>query len=301
MDSAVSSRSNGHDWGAPLLDRLGIFYIVLAVIYSIVVFGGLVALFIHRHHPAVRMRNFWIIASAVILLLAYGVFVVIVYPLNGLFKCGCEFWVMSCFLPTSIALFQGKPPATYWTEVQSLLMYVASNVRLLSYYSAQQDLVDDASTLNEKKSKSSLLKGHLRTYWRQLDSAQKTYFGIAIGLAVQVSRTSIEREATTPLTMQCSSLSHWSSSLDLAGSTAAMDSSVNTWAQVNAAEDSNGMRCIKIYSPPLLTRLQDPFCLLAISLGHDLWTLCLAQDSTYPRYEILGLANPPCYHCLVSR
>jgi uncharacterized RDD family membrane protein YckC len=104
---AVLQDRNGHDWGAPRLDQLGVFYIAVAILYALLVFAGLVALFVNRHHPAVRMRNYWITASAVVLLLAYSVFVVIVYPLNGLFKCGTEFWVMSCFLPTSIALFQG--------------------------------------------------------------------------------------------------------------------------------------------------------------------------------------------------
>lgn len=103
----IISRSEGHDWGAPLLDPLGIFYIVLAVLYVLTVFAGLGLLFVHREKAAVRIRSFWLTAIAVILLLIYGAWVLIVYPLNGLFTCDTEFWVMSVFLPTSIALFQG--------------------------------------------------------------------------------------------------------------------------------------------------------------------------------------------------
>jgi hypothetical protein len=30
-----------------------------------------------------------------------------VYPLNGLFTCGWEFWIMGIWLPFGMALFQG--------------------------------------------------------------------------------------------------------------------------------------------------------------------------------------------------
>lgn len=103
----INVRSNGHDWGAPNLDGLGIFYIVLAVVYALVVLAGLFALWLNRDKTPVRLRSVWVIAPTVLLLLTYCVWVVIVYPLNGLFKCGAEYWVMSCFFPTSIALFQG--------------------------------------------------------------------------------------------------------------------------------------------------------------------------------------------------
>ncbi|KAF2104662.1 hypothetical protein NA57DRAFT_70868 [Rhizodiscina lignyota] len=159
---------DGHDWGAPLLDALGITYIVIAIAYTLLVFFGLYRLWLHRNEVAVRLRGFWTIASAVILLLTYGAWVIIVYPLNGLFKCNTEFWVMSVFLPTSIGLFQ------------------ASNIRLLSYYQAQQDLADDAKTLAEKKKWTILLNRGPVAFWKQLDTAQKTYFGIAVGIVIQL-------------------------------------------------------------------------------------------------------------------
>jgi hypothetical protein len=183
-------RSTGHDWGAPLLDPLGIFYITLGVVYALLVFAGLFTLWLNRNKTAVRLRNFWIISSAVMLLLTYGFWVIIVYPLNGLFKCSVEFWVMSVFFPTSIAMFQGM---AHLPQRFHLLNPVASNIRLLSYHEAQQELADDVSTLAEKKKKkrARLVKEGPYAVWKRLDTAKKTYCGIAVGLVIQVVVTFI--------------------------------------------------------------------------------------------------------------
>jgi hypothetical protein len=98
---------NGHDWGAPNLDALALFYMSFAILYSVVLFIALFILYCYRNTTAVRLRGFACICWTVLSLHVYLVLIFIAYPLNGLYKCGIEFWVMSTFLPFSIALFQG--------------------------------------------------------------------------------------------------------------------------------------------------------------------------------------------------
>lgn len=97
----------GHDWGKPNLDPLAVFYIVFAVAYTALLLLGFLALWRARHSAAVKLRGFSTICSAVLFLHIYLVLIFLAYPLNGLYKCGIEFWVMSIILPLGVALFQG--------------------------------------------------------------------------------------------------------------------------------------------------------------------------------------------------
>lgn len=93
--------------GAPNTDALGIIYVIVAILYTIVLAGELYLL--NRHHAAfcVRIRNLKVVFSAISILHVYLVLVLLVYPWNGLFPCSVEFWIMSVFLPSGMALFQG--------------------------------------------------------------------------------------------------------------------------------------------------------------------------------------------------
>lgn len=99
---------DGHDYADhPIFDRLGRFFISFAAVYTAVVLAGLTALFLVRKSHAVRIRNFKTICATVLTLHVYLVLVLIAYPLNGLYKCWMEFWIMNILLPLGIALFQG--------------------------------------------------------------------------------------------------------------------------------------------------------------------------------------------------
>lgn len=98
----------GHDFGPDLnMDALGIFYICFMVIWSLIIAAGLIALWIFRNNVAIRIRRFDLLACAIIVIHIYLCHVLVVYPMNGAFVCGLEFWVMSTILPFGIALFQG--------------------------------------------------------------------------------------------------------------------------------------------------------------------------------------------------
>lgn len=98
---------SGHDWGTPKLDPLAIFYIAFAIIYTAALLVGLYILYLLRGTTAVRLRSFWTICGTVVTLHVYLVLILIAYSLNGLYKCGAEFWIMSIVLPLGMAFFQG--------------------------------------------------------------------------------------------------------------------------------------------------------------------------------------------------
>jgi hypothetical protein len=97
----------GHDWAKPNFDGLALFYISFAACYTAIVLAGLYALYLLRNSHAVRIRNLSVICATVLMLHVYLVLILLVYPLDGLFKCGWEFWIMSILLPLGMALFQG--------------------------------------------------------------------------------------------------------------------------------------------------------------------------------------------------
>ncbi|KAF2433472.1 hypothetical protein EJ08DRAFT_54912 [Tothia fuscella] len=165
----LSSRA-GHDFEEPNFDGLAIFYIAAAIIYTIIVLAGLTALFILRNTHAIRIRNFTVVCASVLSLHVYLVLILLVYPLNGLFKCGCEFWIMSILLPLGIALFQ------------------ASNVRLYSYAKDQKSIAEGEFRRSRKFHFKFGLSG-LYEWFKHLSAETKTYVAIAVGLVVQGTLT----------------------------------------------------------------------------------------------------------------
>jgi hypothetical protein len=107
MAPILVSRFELEDAG-PNLAALGASYIALAIAYTLVLSVELLLLYRRRSIFAVRIRNIKIIFGAVSMLQIYLILVLMVYPLNGLYPCEAEFWVMSIFLPCGMALFQGR-------------------------------------------------------------------------------------------------------------------------------------------------------------------------------------------------
>ncbi len=126
---------NGHDGGDPNWDALGIFYMTFAAVWTLVIAAGLACLYLRRDNVAIRIRNFWLIVSSVVVLQLYLWAVLMVYVMNGLFTCGLEFWVMSTILPFGIALFQGErdpcPAASSWDGIVDMTSSFQRPVALL--------------------------------------------------------------------------------------------------------------------------------------------------------------------------
>lgn len=181
-------QDDGHDWGNPRLDSLAIFYIVFAIIYTVALLVGLYVLYLLRRTIAVRLRSFWTICSTVLTLHIYLVLILIAYPLNGLYKCGAEFWIMSIVLPLGMALFQGTYCQPANVTGNTVLTVPASNIRLLAYYEAQQALAD-STYLHEKPPRARLSFYSIKAWWKYSSCVDKTYAGIKLGVVVQVRAT----------------------------------------------------------------------------------------------------------------
>lgn len=97
----------------PNVDALGIVYVVLAIVYTIILASELYLLHQRRSAFCVRIRSIKVVFAAVSMLHVYLVLVLLVYPWNGLFPCSAEFWIMSIFLPSGMAFFQGQSPPRF--------------------------------------------------------------------------------------------------------------------------------------------------------------------------------------------
>lgn len=178
------AQHHGHDWGVPNLDALAIFYISFAAIYTLVVFAGLFALFLLRNTHAVRIRSFPVTLTAVLVLHMYLVLIFLVYPLNGKFKCGWEFWIMNILLPSGMALFQGWFAS--WCSVSVAdCVCVASNIRLYSYAKEQKDIAEG------KYFGTHIHRWNWRNpkplqWYRHATIETRAYAGICVGMSVQV-------------------------------------------------------------------------------------------------------------------
>ncbi|KAF2492512.1 hypothetical protein BU16DRAFT_564963 [Lophium mytilinum] len=151
--------------GRANLDALGIFYVLVAIVYSLFVAVEIYLLHRHRSNHSIRIRGFNVLIGSVSMLHVYLVLVLLAYPENGNWPCVAEYWIMSVFLPLGMALFQ------------------AANARLLKYYESQARLARNYTEGARKKRVIWSPKGLLEAYLR-LDAAAKTYVGIILGLAI---------------------------------------------------------------------------------------------------------------------
>ncbi|KAF1998435.1 hypothetical protein P154DRAFT_578018 [Amniculicola lignicola CBS 123094] len=153
------------DGGRPNLDRLGITYVAVSIIYTLILGGELGLLYRHRHAFCVRIRNIKIVLAAVSMLHVYLIIVLLVYPQNGRFPCSAEFWIMSVFLPSGMAFFQ------------------ACNARVLKAYESQRRLKTDFLAGARKKRFSFTPRG-LWDAWLQIDASMKVFVGTIVGLVI---------------------------------------------------------------------------------------------------------------------
>ncbi|KAH9872408.1 hypothetical protein IAQ61_005243 [Plenodomus lingam] len=151
----------------PNTDALGITYVVIAIIYTIILALELILLYRHRSAFCVRIRNVKIVCAAVSTLHVYLVLVLLVYAWNGLFPCQVEFWIMSLFLPFGMALFQ------------------ACNAKVLTAYESQRRLTRNFLEGSRKKHLSYTPRG-LYQAWMGLDVTRQVYIATLVGLIVSV-------------------------------------------------------------------------------------------------------------------
>lgn len=94
--------------GRANFDALGIFYLLVAILYSLFVGVEIFLLHRHRSNHSIRIRGPNVVIGSVSMLHVYLVLVLLAYPENGNWPCAAEYWIMSLFLPLGMALFQGR-------------------------------------------------------------------------------------------------------------------------------------------------------------------------------------------------
>ncbi|KAI9880973.1 MAG: hypothetical protein M1830_009467 [Pleopsidium flavum] len=159
-------RPGGHNWGPLNFDSLGVSYTVVMAVWSLVVVAGAWLMIHYRYLPFIRMRNLPLIISTVVSLHIYLVMVLLVYPLNGTFRCGAEYWIMSVWLPLGIAQFQ-------------VLM-----IQLLSVSGLQKRLGLPGSTAADPKTKPGI--AGLWTRLQRMSVAQQAGLLTIVGMGVQL-------------------------------------------------------------------------------------------------------------------
>ena len=167
----------GHDYGTENNDGYGISLLAFAIVYTIIFLAGCVYVWLHRHNPVIRMRKINLALISILTLHVYLIIVLIVYPLNGKFPCGVEFWVMSIYLPIGIGLFQAQN--------QQLLIVSREQNQLIHVAEAYKPMVSE--------------KGHgvgtprywayrFKLWWNSTSRQGKYESFVFAGIVIQVSR-----------------------------------------------------------------------------------------------------------------
>jgi hypothetical protein len=161
--------AKGRNWG-PVVnwDDLGKFYGFFAVAWTAILFTAMLWLVMNRKLPFLKMRNIPLAVTTTMFLHIYLVKVLLAYTTNGHFPCSVEFWIMSIYLPFGIALFQ------------------ANMMQLLDISTRQRKLMDRNGSPARQLRRGSSGARNMWFRWQALNSLQKTYAFIGIGMLVQV-------------------------------------------------------------------------------------------------------------------
>lgn len=166
------TRPGGDHGGAAIFDSLAKFYVAVAITWTAALLAGSVFLIVNRNEQCVRIRNLRLVLSAVSCLHVFWILCMVSYSMGGKYPCVAEYWIMNIYFPLGIALFQ------------------ANSMQLLNVFGVQEKLLLTAQQpyrphfIDHAESSSRYL-----ARWRQLNLVQRTEFGIAVGISVQVSRS----------------------------------------------------------------------------------------------------------------
>lgn len=160
------------DASGPMVDGVGIFYCCLAVIWTLILVGGMTFLYKKRDMPILRIRGLPLSFGAVILLHLYWTAIQLGYIYGSLMSASIEFWIMGIWLPFGIALFHAS---------NSRFLYVAEmQKRFIS-----TDQIDPHRRPGAKKKT-------LMDKYRALDYTTKMLTLVCAGMAFQVRSDSPE-------------------------------------------------------------------------------------------------------------
>ncbi|KAG6037503.1 hypothetical protein E4U41_005070 [Claviceps citrina] len=152
------------------VDSVGIFWIVFAISWTVILLSGMLFLWCKRDMPILRVRGLGLSFAAIALLHAYWIPVVLGYVYGPLMPEVIEFWIMSIWLPFGIALFH------------------ASNSRFLYVANAQKKYArktPDSGWHGQRPR----IRETLVARWRMLPYTKRVLILVGLGMALQLMLT----------------------------------------------------------------------------------------------------------------
>ncbi|KJZ77822.1 hypothetical protein HIM_02999 [Hirsutella minnesotensis 3608] len=151
-------------------DAVGIFFTIFAVLWTVILLGGMLFLYTRRDMPLLRIRGLPLSFASVALLHFYWLAVQLGYCYGPLMPEVAEYWIMGIWFPFGIALFH------------------ASNSRFLYVANAQKKYVKSAADAGWDRERPRIRKT-LLARWRMLDYSFKMVLLVGLGMALQLFLT----------------------------------------------------------------------------------------------------------------
>jgi hypothetical protein len=162
----------------PLWDRIGIFFVTFAAVWTTLVASGMAFCLWNRHIPALRVRSLPLAFSGLILLHLYWCMAQIVYPIGRtmpvVIAYDVQYFIMGSWFPLGIALFH------------------AANLRFLHVAELQKQFEDNNAGGRMRAGEGR--SGSGATWvgkWRSTTHSNKVFILIGVGMVFQCLTTAV--------------------------------------------------------------------------------------------------------------
>jgi hypothetical protein len=152
-------------------DGVGIFWSVLAIIWTCVLFSGMLFLWSKRNMPMLRIRSLPLSFGAVFCLHLYWLAVQLGYVYGALMPTAIEFWIMSIYFPFGIALFQAS---------NSHFLHVSEAQKRFARTDSFNSMIREKAAVRQKPT--------LLERFKKLDYPRRVVIYVGIGMCFQVSK-----------------------------------------------------------------------------------------------------------------
>lgn len=153
------------------LGAVGIFYVVFASVWTLILACAMAFLYVRRDMPMLRIRGLPLSFGAVILLHMYWIAVQTGYIYGPIFPPAVEYWIMGVWFPLGIALFH------------------ASNSRFLYVAKAQKRFVNSKIIDDDQLSVRTYNRKTVVGLYKSLDHTNRMLVLVSAGMAFQVCST----------------------------------------------------------------------------------------------------------------
>lgn len=155
-----------------VLGTVGIFYIVFASVWTLILGLAMWFLYVRRDMPMLRIRGLPLSFGAVTLLHMYWIAVQTGYIYGPIFPPAVEYWIMGVWFPFGIALFH------------------ASNSRFLYVANAQKQFVTSKKLLDDDQVSIKTTRKEMTIVglYKSLDYTNKMLVLVSAGMAFQVCK-----------------------------------------------------------------------------------------------------------------